>query len=432
MKTNQDLWVGFGVSDITPPLGLAMAGGLDPRTNRGTGDPLQAKTLYVRGRGGAVAIVGVDLLGLPRDVADAAIDAAARRAGLDPAAILIACSHTHSGPYMINPPHCDGLVDEPYVTSLPERIAASIAGAVDAAQPATFSLGRSLVYHGFHHRRVTTKHDGLAVNTWMRGLLNDLDTVPQVLGTAGVVDPELWVARFDAPDGGTLGMLINFSVHVNARFGDTWSADYPGVMAARMAEAFGPATVSVFTPGACANVNPTRNGDQWLEGADFFAAQALDAARRARRIEGPIAVNATRHDVAVPRRDPASQRDGAIERLCWGSGGGRRDVFGPSLKWVAGLPSQQIVPVNAARIGPLGIATNAGELFVEWGLDIKRRSPFPHTIVTELTNDTIGYQPDAAAFAAEGYETLVGANRIAPEGIQSLIDSAVQQLETLQ
>ena len=41
--------------------------------------------------------------------------------------------------------------------------------------------------------------------------------------------------------------------------------------------------------------------------------------------------------------------------------------------------------MNAARIGPLGIATNAGELFVEWGLSVKERSPFPHTIVSELT-----------------------------------------------
>lgn len=101
------------------------------------------------------------------------------------------------------------------------------------------------------------------------------------------------------------------------------------------------------------------------------------------------------------------------------------------LKWVAGLPEQLNIPVSAARIGPLGIASNAGELFVELGLEIKRRSPFKHTIISQLTNDTLGYQPDPAGFAAEGYETLVGANRISPEGIGMLVDSAVSQLEQL-
>ena len=52
-------------------------------------------------------------------------------------------------------------------------------------------LGRALVYQGLHHRRVVSKTDGRAVNTWMRGLLDDLDATPQVLGTAGPIDPEL-------------------------------------------------------------------------------------------------------------------------------------------------------------------------------------------------------------------------------------------------
>lgn len=425
------LRAGFGAVDITPPVGLPMAGALDPRTNRGTSDPLLAKAIHVEGIGGTATLVGLDLIGVPRHIADAAIREASRRAGLDPASIMISASHTHSGPYMSAASDKRHLVDEAYLASLPGRIADSIVAAVEARQPAVFSLGRSLVYRGIYHRRVIAKHDGLAINAWMRGLLNDLDAVPQVLGAAGVIDPELWVARFDAPDGGTLGFLVNFSLHVNSRFGELWSADYPGVIAARLAEAFGGSIVSVFTPGACANVNPTYAGEEWIKGAEFFAAQAVDAARRARRIEGPIHVGASRLDLTVPRRDPQSQREGAIDRLNWGSGAGRQDVFGPLLKWVAEMPEQLNIPVSAARIGPLGIASNAGELFVEWGLDIKRRSPFKHTIISQLTNDTLGYQPDKAGFAAEGYETLIGANRISPEGIGMLVDSAVSQLERL-
>ena len=87
--------------------------------------------------------------------------------------------------------------------------------------------------------------------------------------------------------------------------------------------------------------------------------------------------------------------------------------------------------MNAARIGPLGIATNAGELFVEWGLSVKKRSPFPHTIVSQLTNEWIGYEPTAQAFQHEGYETLVGVNFVPLEGIETLVDTAVELLQEL-
>ena len=77
------------------------------------------------------------------------------------------------------------------------------------------------------------------------------------------------------------------------------------------------------------------------------------------------------------------------------------------------------------------IATNAGELFVELGLSVKRRSPFPHTVVSELTNDWIGYEPTAQGFSHEGYETLAGVNFISPKGIQDLVDTSVEMLMEL-
>jgi len=424
------LFVGFGVADITPPVGLAMCGGLEPRINTGTDDPLLAKALVAEAGGERVALVGVDLVGLPRDICDQIIDEASKRTGIRREAILISCSHTHSGPYPFEGLYSWGVTDEDYLGTLPDLIAGSIEIANTARQPATMNIGRSLVHHGLHHRRVVCK-DGLAVNTWMPALLNDLDQCPQVLGAAGPIDPEMWVARFDDVGGNTFGVFVNFSLHVNSRGGMQYSADYPKVIADYMSSAFGGNVISVFAPGACGNVNPTMGGERWREGAEYFAEQALAAARRAKAIEGPIAVDAERRDVAVPRRDPATQPPEAIGRLNWGGRGGRPDVFEPQLDRVAAMPEELLIPVNAARIGPLGIASNAGELFVEWGLSIKRRSPFPHTVVAQLTNDEIGYQPTKQAFEQQGYETLVGANWVSLEGIEKIVDTAVELLEEL-
>ena len=422
--------VGFGETDITPPDGLNMCGSLDPRKNEGMTDPLQSHALVVESGGARIAIVGVDLIGLPKALSDEIIAEAAGRTGIPADAFMIACSHTHSGPYTAEGLYSSQVTDAEYLSSLPDRIAASVEQAAGRVEPATMHIGRALVHHGLHNRRVICP-DGKVLNTWMPAALNDLDVIPQVLGTAGPVDPELWVVRFDRLDGSSLGVFYNFSLHTNSKSGRTWSADYPCVVAELMREEYGPDVISVYTPGACADINVTIGGERWRESATYFAEQAVDAARRAIPVEGPIPVSAIRREITVPRRDPADQPPEAIGRLNWGGAGGRADVFDRQAELVAAMPEQLTVVISAARIGPFAIASNPGELFVEHGLSIKRRSPFRHTVVSELTNDLILYQPTREAFAQQGYETLVGPNRVAMEGIERIVDTAVELVEEL-
>ncbi|MFO7907306.1 MAG: hypothetical protein ACQESR_01480 [Planctomycetota bacterium] len=186
----------------------------------------------------------------------------------------------------------------------------------------------------------------------------------------------------------------------------------------------GQQAVTVFAQGCSRNINPAcGQSEMWREKAAVFAEAAVDAAQRAVPIQGPVPVSYDRRHVLVPRRDPADQRAGAITRLGW-----RRESFESAEKGMAKLPDTREVPVSAARIAPLGIATNAGELFVEWGIDIKKRSPVPHTIVCGPTNDWIGYEPTAQAFAHEGHEALAGVNFVSLKGIKNLVNTALERL----
>lgn len=418
------LKVGFGRTDITPPVGTIVTGAELDRSV-GSDDPLFAAALVAQSGDRTVAIVGIDLVKIRRDLADAAIAEASRRTGIDRQAVMICPSHNHSSPFvpMGGPNNAD------YLATLPKLIADSIEQAHRALQSARMLLGRSLVYEGHHNRRVVSKTDGLALNTWL-DKLGDLEQTPQVLGTEGPIDPELWVARFDALDGRVLGTLVNFTCHpaMHDRIRlKTLSGDYPAVIAEHMADAYGKEVVTVFTQGAAGNINPNSQFvSDWREKAAVFAAAAVHAARTAAPIEGPIAVGYARRDVVVPCSDPASQREGAVARLGW-----REDSFNKAKSQAAEGPKTREVPVGAARIGPLAIATNAGELFVEWGIEIKRRSPFPHTVVSELTNDWIGYEPTGQAFEHESYESLAGVNFISLEGIEMLVDTAVELLDEL-
>ena len=64
--------------------------------------------------------------------------------------------------------------------------------------------------------------------------------------------------------------------------------------------------------------------------------------------------------------------------------------------------------VCAVRVGDLGIVTLPGEMFCEFGLQIKKQSPAKHTLVIELANDAMGYFPQSDAFAQGGYQPTPG------------------------
>ena len=68
-----------------------------------------------------------------------------------------------------------------------------------------------------------------------------------------------------------------------------------------------------------------------------------------------------------------------------------------------------------------------GEIFVELGLAIKERSPFRHTIVNELCNDSIGYVPTAKAYAEGGYEAT--STPLAEGTGERLVEAALNLLQ---
>jgi hypothetical protein len=81
------------------------------------------------------------------------------------------------------------------------------------------------------------------------------------------------------------------------------------------------------------------------------------------------------------------------------------------------------------RIGDSFIVGLPGELFVEYGLDLKRRAPLPTTIITLANGELQGYIVTPDNDAAGGYEATNSFFR--PESGNILVDAALGLMKRL-
>jgi hypothetical protein len=90
------------------------------------------------------------------------------------------------------------------------------------------------------------------------------------------------------------------------------------------------------------------------------------------------------------------------------------------------IPAQ----VQAVRLSDdTAIVMLPGEMFVELGLEIKKRSPFAHTILIELANDSFGYIPTKRAYEEGNYEPT-NSTVLSGSG-EKLVEAAVRLLRGL-
>jgi hypothetical protein len=93
---------------------------------------------------------------------------------------------------------------------------------------------------------------------------------------------------------------------------------------------------------------------------------------------------------------------------------------------------QRTTFVQVIAIGDVAIVGVPAEYFTALGLDIKRRSPFKHTVIAELANDWIGYLPDREGHGLGGYQTWTGLHSYAEPGVgERMADEAVRLLNEL-
>jgi len=434
------LQAGVAVADITPPVGYRMCGYFDERLSTGVLNPLHAKALVLRQGDARIAMAFCDLIGLSTDVSQRVRDRVAKEIGIPWANILLAATHSHTGPL-----YADALRDHLHEKAVAEHgkdpceevdyPSQLVSRIVDAIKEADAKV------RPVQAEAVVTQQQGLSFNRRFHmkdgtvrfnpGVLN-----PDIVRPAGPIDPDVGVVLFR--DGQTaVAGLMNFALHLDTLGGTQYAADYPYFTEQTLREKLGKDFVLLFGNGTCGDINhiDVTTKDRLTTDAigttlGRTAAAGLDQAKGI--AEPSLAVRNVAIETPVQQFTPAEIEQAKKDM----------DKIGTSeMSFLDQVKAYKIVDaqsrgasipleVQVFRLSDeVAIVGLPGEVFVDLGLAIKNASPFPITLVIELCQGGIAYVPTEKAFAEGSYETVN--SRIEPGGGEKMARVAIRLLKEL-
>ena len=430
---------GAARANITPPVGHKMAG-YGNRTHGADGvhDELRAKVLFVDDGTTQAVIAANDLLYLNA----AAVAEVRRRVGevaeVPAENVFICCSHTHGGPDARYGEASEDRMQAAYLETLFYKIAGAAAEARRNAAPAKMGRSRVAVQCGINRRERTPD----------RGVILGRNPDGPVARSGDVL-------RFDdAGTGRPLAILFSHAVHGTTLGGDNYllTSELSG-RAEGFVEAAFPGAVGMFCNGCAGDINPDPRGT--FELIDLLGtrlgAAAVAGTTQVTETEAEVKVACHTEMVTLPIEDmpsldacrkEAEEAEAALKAL-EGQSPGRRWQPERRLRlakqMVAAAESGQIDPglpfeVQAVALNDTALVGMPGEIFVEIGWEIERRSPFPRTLTIAYANGALGYFPTAREVPFGGYEIGVVRARhqgrvIRPEADVAIVEGAVQVLK---
>ena len=419
-----ELKVGAAEAVITPTLSSPMAGYFYDRTAQGVHDDLKAKAILFQQSGKTIGLVACDLINLPRSIVDRAKALIEQRTGIPPEHLIISATHAHTGPRR----------QESYDDWLVEKIADAVQMASGRPTPARIDFGVGEEKRLAFHRRFWMKDGSLRTNP---GKLN-----PDIVQPAGGIDPSVPVLTISRPNGEPIAAVVNSALHLDTIGGDSISADFPYYLSSILSRVMGPQMLTLYTTGACGNINhwdvhnedPQRSFAEAERIGTMLAGEVLKVTTmvkpvRVDRIDGLLEevtlplISYTEEDLVKAREIIKTPNPPGVDFVL-------ERVWALKVLDVANREQPTVSTcVQALRLGDVAFVAAPCELFHELGLDIKRRSPFPHTVVIELANDNIGYVPRREDYKNGGYEVVN--SRLAPGCGEQLVETALGLLDEL-
>lgn len=274
-----------GVSSvkITPTESMFMAGYASRKTpSEGVISDLFVKVLVLQDAQGKRAVwVTSDLISIPQPLREQVAALIKEQYELDPAGLLMNCSHTHCGPvvrdnvetsvmYKVEPEHAERI--EAYFVRLRDQIVAAIGSAIKDLE--TVKVGYSYARCGFAMNRRLPSSTGYQNSPY----------------PAGAVDHEVPVLRIESPDGKKLkAVVFGYACHNTTSAVMQFNADYAGFAQTEIESAH-PGALALFMMGCGGDQNPYPRGK--IEMAQTHG-KSLASAVEAALLPAPTLIDST-------------------------------------------------------------------------------------------------------------------------------------------
>ena len=425
-----DVRVGAAAANVQADDSMVIGGGIGPGKATGQEGELRAVATVIEksaadAQSSKVAIVACDVLFVERDFVDRALARIEESTGIPAECVLVNATHTHHAPTTATVHGYER--DDVFVSRLED----AIVQAVEAANGRLDGGDATMLYKLGEERTVgANSRVLLSDNTiWWTGSMDD------AVRHTGPFDPELPVLAFRGADERLRAILFNHSTHtIGTRQPGVRSPSFYGLAAQELEAQLG-CTVE-FLEGASGSTHnitavPVDEAVRRMKRAVLAALDAAEpqAVTQLKSIKRPFEFKVRTFDESV--------EDEKVSRYC------RKrvpdhadaiiDVFRrmrEKLKDQQGETRQTVL--QAIALGDVAIVGVPAEYFTIFGVEIKRRSPFEHTIVVELANDWIGYLPNAEAHQFGGYQTWMGLHSYAEPGTgERVADQIVSMLNEL-
>ena len=393
---DKTLRAGEATVDSTPPKGIELAGfhypiGGKPRYITDIRQPSAVRALVLQQNLTQVAILSIDILCVTTPMAERVQKAVEAKTGIPAANVRLCATHTHSMPTFAYLRQW-GTVPEEYMKTVEAK-------AVEAVTLAQADCAEAVMLTG------SSPSKGANFNRTVKGSKTDRDFTPGSTDDERWLDTLLQVLYFERKAEKSNILWYHFSSHPVC-YGDGLAGpDWPGLVAKKVQEVY--KMTPSFLQGHAGDVNPG-DGVKWIGEAEPSATAvyaAIEAAMtRLEKIDVDVLRSVTRPfdmplDIALYQQW-MKEYEAAPDKCVngnWVDAGFAKDWYDAShaKAWTSPtLPA----PISCIQLGNTALAFHASELYSFYGLDVRHKSPFEHTLLVGYTDGALGYVTDPKSY----------------------------------
>lgn len=457
-EVSGSIMAGAAMVEITPAVGVHLSGDIGRhRPAEVLIDKTYAKAVVVEVGCKSICIVSLDVTIICKEYTDL-IRKGASELGLDPEAVMVHATQTHSAPgvgrFMVDKDFAGIPADKEWIGGGEPEYSCFAAGkaveairqALNSVKPVRIGALTGLEGRLAFNRRAVRKDGTVGMPgpgwekpcgpTWIKYI-------------EGPVDPELGIVCIQDADMHMVAILPHYTCHPVHVFvkGRLVSADWPGELGIQLQQSHGESCVPLVINGCCGNINPWDPFDPDYANdhkrmGRMLAETAHGLIEKMSFDEEPVLDWRVEH-ISLPIREVDQQEmDWAKAILAEHPTPIWTDDTQTAVEWdwmrAAGIMSVDLIKqrektleyeIQVMRIGSIALVGVPGEPFVEGQLAIKMGSNARLTCVAHCCTQYVGYIPTSDAFKRGGHEVNTSYwAKMVPGSLELISDKAIEMI----